>query len=252
MILHIKDVDFSYATQQILRRISFDIPEHAIVSILGPNGAGKTTLLKCINHILKPRGGIIAITDIDMQSLSRLAIARKVGYVPQRCETGRITVFDTILLGRYPHCTWKITDKDLRMAQSIIDHLHLRHLSLRSIDELSGGELQKVAIARALVQEPEILLLDEPTSNLDLKNQLETLTFIRHIVLEHHIAVIMTLHDISMALRFSDSVILLKNGEVFSHTKTGDVTASMIEEVYSLPVTIHTIDTIPVVIPRGV
>jgi iron complex transport system ATP-binding protein len=146
---------------------------------------------------------------------------------------------------------WDISEKDLRIVNSIINTLHLNDLSLRFIDELSGGELQKVCTARALVQEPDILLLDEPTSNLDLKNQIEILDLIHRIVIEHNVAAIMTMHDLNMAMRYSDKLIFLRDGKIYSYCETTNITASIIEEVYGIPVVIEHYDSIPVVIPKG-
>ncbi len=130
-------------------------------------------------------------------------------------ETGRLTAFDAVLLGRRPpHIRWDVTEKDLKIVDSVFKLLSMENLRLSYIDEMSGGELQKVAIARSLVQEPKVLLLDEPTSSLDLKNQVEILATIRQIVLDHKIAAVMTMHDLNQALRYADRFILLKGGKV--------------------------------------
>lgn len=251
MIVDIDNVKFKYKTLDILKGINFSIQEHEIVSILGPNGVGKTTLLKCINTILKPYAGSILIQKEDVIKLSQMKIAQKVGYVAQKNESSRITVFDAVMLGRYPYIKWSISEIDLRIVNSIIHTLHLEDLSLRFIDELSGGELQKVCTARALVQEPDILLLDEPTSNLDLKNQIEILDLISKVVIEHKVAAIMTMHDLNMALRYSDTFIFIKEGKVYSYCKKNAVTASIVEDVYGIPVSIELYGSIPIVIPKG-
>lgn len=251
MILNIENVKFKYQSHLVLDGIELKIDEHEIVSILGPNGVGKTTLLKCINAILKPYMGSIIIQKENVLNLSQIKIAQKVGYVAQKNESSRITVFDAVMLGRYPYIRWDITENDLRIVNSIIHTLHLDDLSLRFIDELSGGELQKICTARALVQEPDILLLDEPTSNLDLKNQIEILKLVEKVVTEHNVAAIMTMHDLNMALRYSDKLIFLKDGKIFAYCNKNDVTAEMIEMVYDVPVTIEMYDNFPIVIPKG-
>ncbi len=167
MILDINDVSFTYRSSDVLHDVSFAVNPGEVVSILGPNGGvgGKTTLLRCINAILAPKtGGDILVGDENILSLSRMEVARRIGYVAQQCEKARLTVFDAILLGRRPHMGWNISDTDLKIVDAAVRMLELEDLSLRYIDEMSGGgELQKVSIARALVQEPpRLLLLEEP------------------------------------------------------------------------------------------
>ncbi|PKL60410.1 MAG: iron ABC transporter ATP-binding protein, partial [Methanomicrobiales archaeon HGW-Methanomicrobiales-4] len=178
-----------------------------------------------------------------------LEIARRAGYVPQRVETGRLTAFDAVLLGRRPHIKWDVTTRDLSIVDAIFTRLSMEHLRLSYIDEMSGGELQKIAIARALVQEPRILLLDEPTSSLDLKNQVEILSTIVSIVREHGIAAVMTMHDLNQALRYADRFIFLKNGTIHFQGDRNSVTPEVIEEVYGLPVVMGTIEGITCIIP---
>jgi iron complex transport system ATP-binding protein len=171
MILSVDELTFLYRNHDVLSEIAFTIDAGEVVAILGPNGVGKTTLLKCLNRILRPKGGVVNLDGEDLSRLNLMDIARRVGYVPQRVETGRLTAFDAVLLGRRPHIGWDITERDLRIVDAVFHRLSMDNLRLSYIDEMSGGELQKVAIARALVQEPKILLLDEPTSSLDLKTR---------------------------------------------------------------------------------
>jgi iron complex transport system ATP-binding protein len=142
-----------------------------------------------------------------------------------------------------------VSREDLKKVDAIIKTFGLEELSLRFLDEMSGGELQKVSIARALVQEPEVLLLDEPTSSLDLKNQQEILETIRHIVTGHGMAAVMTMHDLNSALRFADKVLFMRNGEIYSASKRAEVTPEVVEAVYGLPVTIEQVRGHPVVMP---
>nr|WP_319376567.1 ABC transporter ATP-binding protein [uncultured Methanoregula sp.] len=249
MMLSVNELKFFYRNRQVLREISFSIEQGQVIAVLGPNGVGKTTLLKCLNRILKPREGTVLLDDENLLDLGTMDIARRVGYVPQRVETGRLTAFDAVLLGRRPHIGWDVTPRDLMIVDSIFTRLGMESLRLGYIDEMSGGELQKVAIARALVQEPRILLLDEPTSNLDLKNQVEILTTIRDIVRDHNIAAIMTMHDLNQALRFADTFIFIKNGAVYRHGGNDIVTPAIIEEVYGLPVMIGELGGVRCVIP---
>lgn len=210
MILSVDGVEFAYKSRQILNNIKFEVKRGEVVSILGVNGAGKSTLLKCINKILKPKRGTILIDNFDIKNLDNLELAKKVGYVPQRAEGNYMTVFDAVLLGRKPHIKWEVSDRDIEITHKVLKLLNLEDYALRYTNELSGGELQKVIIARALVQEPQILLLDEPTNNLDLKNQLEVMKIIMDISKSQNIASIVVMHDLNLALRYSDKFIMLR------------------------------------------
>ncbi|MDD1689615.1 MAG: ABC transporter ATP-binding protein [Methanoregula sp.] len=248
-MLSVNELKFMYRNKDVLKEIGFSIREGEVVAVLGPNGVGKTTLLKCLNRILRPKEGSVLLDDRNLLELGTMEIAKRVGYVPQRVETGRLTAFDAVLLGRRPHIGWDVTSRDLAIVDSIFVKLGMQDLRLSYIDEMSGGELQKVAIARALVQEPRVLLLDEPISNLDLKNQVDILTTIREIAREHKIAAVMTMHDLNQALRFADSFIFLQNGRVHMHGGPEVVTPLVIEKVYGLPVIIGELGGVRCVIP---
>ncbi|KDE55887.1 ABC transporter ATP-binding protein [Methanoculleus sp. MH98A] len=249
MILSVDGLAFDYRSTPALSDVRFALGRNEVLSILGPNGVGKTTLLKCINTILTPKNGAILIDGREVLALNRVEIAREIGYVPQRCETGRLTVFDAILLGRRPHIRWNISENDLKVVDAAIRRLNLEALSLRYIDEISGGELQKVSVARAFVQEPRLLLLDEPTSSLDLKNQLDILRIVREAVREQPVSAVMTMHDLNLALRYSDGFIFLKEGTIFAAGGSEVVTPAMLREVYGVHVIVERHKGIPVVIP---
>ncbi len=249
MILEVNGVEFQYRSKEVLTDIRFQLKKNEILAILGPNGVGKTTLLKCMNAILKPKSGTILVDKEDVLKLEQIDIARRMGYVPQRCEPARLTAFDAILLGRMPHIKWNISPEDVMLVEATIKKLHLEDMALRYIDELSGGELQKVGIARAIAQNPKLLLLDEPTSSLDLKNQLEILNIIRDVVRKEHVSAVMTMHDLNLAFRYADKFLFLKDGTIFAAVSMGDVTPQIIEEVYGVPVTIQNYMDVSVVIP---
>ncbi|MGD9779568.1 ABC transporter ATP-binding protein [Methanomethylovorans sp.] len=251
MILEVDGVEFQYRSKEVLKDIEFHLKRNEILSILGPNGVGKTTLLKCMNAILKPKRGTILIEEEDVLKLEQIEIARLLGYVPQRCDSARLTAFDAILLGRMPHMKWNVSTEDVMLVEATIKKLHLEELALRYIDELSGGEVQKVGIARAIAQNPKLLLLDEPTSSLDLKNQLEILNIIREVVRKENVSAIMTMHDLNLALRYSDKFLFLKNGTIFAAGSVEDITPDIIEEVYGVPVTIQNYNDVAVVIPTA-
>ncbi len=247
--LKVNGLNFSYNGTPILEGINFCVDKGELLAILGPNGAGKTTLLKCLNAIHTPKQGFVLVNERDVFKLSSDDIAKLIGYVPQRVEAARLSVFDAVLMGRKPHIKWRVRDHDICIVDAALKRLSLTHLALRYIDRLSGGELQKVSIARALVQEPEVLLLDEPTSSLDLKNQLEILRTVRGIVKGHNVSAIMTMHDLNTALRYADKFIFLKAGLIHSCGAKECVTPEVIEAVYGVSVEIEQRNGCPVIHP---
>lgn len=249
MILQIRQLAFGFNSHAVLDDIDLEIVPGQLLAILGPNGVGKTTLLKCINTIYQPSAGTILVEQRNVLTMKPDEIALRIGYVAQQHEKSRLTVFDAVLMGRKPHIKWRVADKDMRVVDGALQQLSLDQLSLRYIDELSGGELQKVAIGRALVQEPRLLLLDEPTSALDLQNQIKILSVIREIVDNHRIGAVMTMHDLNTALRYADRYCFLKDGNVHATCTRSTISADIIEDVYGLPVSLHQIDSFPVVIP---
>ncbi|NLO90151.1 MAG: ABC transporter ATP-binding protein [Clostridia bacterium] len=249
MILSVDGIEFSYNGRPVLRDIKFSVNRGEILSILGNNGAGKTTLLRCINRILKPKRGTVFIDGDDLFSLSSREIARRVGYAAQRNEGGRITVFDAVLLGRKPHIGWEASEKDMKIVREILASLNLEDFSLRYLDELSGGELQRVIIARALAQEPGVLLLDEPTSSLDLKNRYEVMKIVKDAAKEREIAVVLVMHDLNLALRFADRFLFLKDGTIYDCGGLEVMTPKNISAVYGISVTVEKLGDIPVVVP---
>ncbi len=249
MILKVTDIEFSYNSRPVLQDVSFSVPRGSIVGVLGVNGAGKSTLLKCINRILKPRGGCVMIDDGDVSSMSRSDIAKRIGYVPQRHGGDALTVFDTVLLGRKPYIEWSVTERDLEIVSRIIRIMRLEEMALRPVSQLSGGEAQKVVLARALAQEPDILLLDEPTSSLDLKNQLDVMNLIREAVRTQGLAAIVSLHDLNLALRFADQFLFLKDGTIHSFSGREGLNGGVIREVYDVEVVMVEMEGHSVVVP---
>jgi iron complex transport system ATP-binding protein len=249
MNLKVIGIEFSYNHHSILDGVSFDLSPGEILGVLGVNGAGKSTLLKCINGILKPRAGSILLNDYNVQKMRRSEIARHFGYVPQKYAEESLTAFDAVLLGRKPYIKWSASTDDLLVVEDILTRLQLGHLAERPVDRLSGGELQKVIIARALAQEPEVLLLDEPTSNLDLKNQLQVMKIIRNAARDYRISAIVSLHDINLAMRFVDYFLMLRDGKIHFLAPKEKVSPHDIEAVYGVEVIISKINEHQVVIP---
>jgi len=249
MILRVENVSFRYNSTPVLEDLTFRVHTHEIAAVLGPNGAGKTTLLRCINRILKPKSGAVFIQERDLARSSLQEVARQVAYVAQRNEPRRITAFDAVLLGRKPHIRWNVSRHDMEMTQAALKQLDLEHLSLRYTDQMSGGEYQKVCIARAFVQEPTVMLLDEPTASLDLKNQLAILRLLRTIVKGHRMCAVITMHDLNTAFRYADSFLFLKDGRIFAAVGRSEITSAMVEAVYGVPVSVEWHQDHPVVLP---
>jgi len=250
-LLHVDNVSFSYRSTSVLNGINVHVARGEILAILGPNGVGKSTLLKCMNLILRPKRGAVMLEKVDLSKMSANDIAKHVGYVAQRAESTRMTVFDSVLLGRKPHITWKTTDYDYQLVEETLCKFGLSYMKLRYIDEISGGELQRVCLCRAIVQKPAVLLLDEPTSSLDLCRQMDILSTIREVVDLHNVATVMTMHDLNLALRFADRFIFMKGGSIFAVCDKSGVTEEIIESVYDIKVDLISHKGLPLVIPSG-
>jgi len=249
--LKIKDVEFSYASVPILKNVCIELRASEMLSVVGPKGAGKSTLLRCIDRILKPQRGSILLDEREIKEMSRMELAKKMGYIPQSsAQVFPATVFDTVLLGRRPHVGWRSSEKDTKMVLEMLQMLNIKSFAMRDINELSGGQQQKVFIARALTQEPDVLLLDEPTSNLDIKHQLEVMDIIKNIVREKGIAAIMAIHDLNLASRYADRIVMMNGGEIFD---AGDAAAVLtpenIKHVYDVEVKVNNHDGRPYIVP---
>ncbi len=251
MKLEINDIQFGYGSVSVLKDITLSINRGEILSLAGPNGSGKTTLLRCVNRILKPECGCIRFEGNDLSKASLKQLARTLGYVPQSSPSSfPLTVFETILLGRKPHVHWRLGEKDKDLAFDVLKMMSLDKLALRLFNELSGGEKQKVLIARAICQEPKVLILDEPTSNLDLLHQLEVLNIITRLVKERELSTVMAMHDLNLASRFSDKIAMLKDGLIFAAGEPSKVLKSdTIREVYGVESQIFHTSGHPVIVP---
>ncbi|AGI48180.1 ABC-type cobalamin/Fe3+-siderophores transport systems, ATPase component [Thermoplasmatales archaeon BRNA1] len=217
MELKIDDVAFSYSSVPVLNDITLNLEGPRFVSILGPNGVGKSTLIHCINKILSPTEGNVFIDGKDVKEITIKEMAKQVGYVPYSAnDTFPLTVVDTVLMGRHPHSKWKSLDNDLDIVYDTLKMLGISHLAMRAFNELSAGQHQKVMLARGLVQEPKILLLDEPTSNLDVRHQLDVTKMLKRLSVEKQILIIMISHDINIAAKYSDEVIMMHQGTIFA------------------------------------
>ena len=223
---------------QILDGVSFTVSPGDRLAILGVNGAGKSTLLKCLNLIQKADEGRIFVDEQEIQKMHRRELAKKIAYVPQVTLTGNTMVFDYVLLGRKPHIQWDITKEDKQIVSDILEKFDLTHFAARHINELSGGELQRVVLARAMAQQPKYLLLDEPTSNLDPKNQHEMLKTVQSIAQEQNVGLVVVIHDLNLAVRYCNRFLLLKDGKVYKIGGQEIMTAENIRDVYGMEVEI--------------
>ena len=215
MKLGIDNLSFSYRQQTVLHSIDFTVSGGELVCLVGPNGAGKSTLIKCINQILKPCSGRVEIDGTPVNRMGRRQIASLFGYVPQTARHAfPATLFDTVLLGRRPFLNWTIGDRNRDMVYEVLVEMGLDHLALRYFDELSGGEQQKTLIARALLQTPKVLLLDEPTSSLDLFHQMDVMDRISAVAKSQNICAVMAIHDLNLAALYADRMIFLKSGTI--------------------------------------
>ena len=241
-MIQIKDIEFGYRSKNILHNISFDMNEGHCIAILGVNGAGKSTLIKCLNRINPVHKGAVMIENSNILQIHLNEVAKKIA--------SKLTVYDAILLGRKPYIKWDVTKKDKEIVDQVIEQLELQDYKMRFLDELSGGELQKVIVARALAQQPRLLLLDEPTSALDPKNQYEMLSLVQRIARQHQIAVAIVIHDINLALRYCDRFLFIKDTEIYSYGGIETMTADLIEEVYHMPVAMEEYNGIKIMIPH--
>lgn len=247
----IQDLSFRYRSVPVLQDLCFNVGKGKVLGLLGPNGSGKSTLIKCINQILRPHGRVVMDGD-DIHSMAICDVARRMGYVPQSETMGMsMTVFDAVLMGRRVHMGWKPVSRDLNVVSRVLEEMKIDTIAMEDIWELSGGQRQKVFIARALAQEPEVLLLDEPTSSLDLRHQLDAMETIRSLVQRSGISVVMAIHDINLAARYADTVAMIRKGSIYGIGTPRELfTPRAIREVYGVEATfLYDTTGNPVVVP---
>lgn len=249
--LHIEGVCFAHGSRMVLHDLSADIARGEILGLVGPNGAGKSTLIRLMLGLSPPASGKVFLEGRDIRMLSPRDRARRIAYVPQSAQIGfPVTVFEACLLGRTPHMGTRPGKADLAIVEHMLARLKLEQFAFRPLSELSGGERQRVMLARALVQETEILILDEPTSALDIGNQLFTLRVVAEIAREKGVTAIIAIHDLSLAARFCDRLLLLDKGRVEAHGTWQDtLTAATVRRTYGVDIEIGVLRGVPVFAP---
>ena len=234
-MMEIKHLSYHYkGDPAVLKDVSFRLEPGKFLAILGNNGVGKSTLLKCLNHILKPDAGEVLLDGEDLLKKPIREVAQKVAFVSQNVPSTQMTVHDVVMLGRRPYMKWGFTEEDHHIVHDAMHRLDVEDMRGRFLNQLSGGEKQKVVLARALAQQPKVLLLDEPTSALDIQNQYGVLKMVSDICHKDNIIAAMVIHDLNLALRFCDRFLLLKDGQVYRCGDRSILDATALKEVYGV------------------
>ena len=220
-MIGLRHITVRFGKREILNDISADIAGGRITAVMGPNGCGKTTLLRCVGGLMQPTGGDVLIDDNPVGSYSARALAQKVAFVRQQAQTDfEFSAFETVLMGRnpYQHHLQNESQKDWDIVEQCMKQTNTWHLRLAKPAEMSGGEMQRVMIARALAQQTPVLLMDEPVSNLDIAHQLEIMRLLR----TTDKTVVIVIHDLNLALQFCDDLMLIHNGALLFHGRMAD------------------------------
>ncbi|MDR0906057.1 MAG: ABC transporter ATP-binding protein [Oscillospiraceae bacterium] len=240
-MLSARNINVSYGSTQVVFDVSFDVMNNANLCVLGPNGCGKTTLLKAVAGIL-PHGGTVAIDDRDTRTMKRREVSLKIALMSQSQGVYfSYSVFDAVMMGRYLHIKDGIlgspSGHDRDFVAECLRSVGLLDVAKKEISQLSGGQLQRVFFARTLAQEPQIILLDEPTNHLDMKYQIELIEYLREWSSHDNHSVIGVLHDINLAMRLSENMLILKEGRIAASGVAGaQVTTELLRDVYGVDV----------------
>lgn len=251
-MLVVNDIKFRYKKKSplILEGVSFSLDKGQVGIVLGKNGSGKSTLFKVLLGIVKNEEGQMNLNEFDLSLLNRKEKAKKIAYVPQDISFGALTVYDSILMGRIAYFGFTPSSNDYDMVDKIIHEMKLESLAMRNVNELSGGERQKVAIARALVQEPELLIFDEPTGNLDIGNESLILEEARKICHDRNIMILMAIHDIQTALEYGNKFFFMKKGRMIYSCDIKDITEDIINETFDVNISLHDLNGHKVLIKK--
>jgi iron complex transport system ATP-binding protein len=237
-----KHLNIAYDDALIVKELDMQIPKGKVTSIIGPNGCGKSTVLKAIGRIIKPKQGIVYLSGEDIKNLSTKDIATKMAILPQSPSApSGLTVGELVAYGRFPHQNGfgKLTDKDKEIVTWALNVTKLEDLKYREVDTLSGGQRQRVWIAMALAQQTDLILLDEPTTYLDMCHQLEVLELLYDLNKTQGCTIVMVLHDLNLAARFSDYMIAIRAGKIIKHGTSKDVmTPLVLKDIFNIDATI--------------
>ncbi len=243
-MLNVENLSFRYGrfSRPVLNGASLTLNAGEIGILLGKNGSGKTTLFKNILGIHKPGGGSLTFEGENLQKLSRKERARRIAYVPQDIQFGDLSVFDSILLGRVSYFGMRSTEEDYKAVEKILEDMGLESFAFRKVDELSGGERQKIAIARAMAQEPKLMVFDEPTGNLDIANEHLIIQEAKKLAKEKNIGILSSLHDLNQAMEFGDRFFFMKDGKVKYAGGKEIITPEVIRDIFDIDVRIVEIE----------
>ena len=245
-MLEVRDITVTgHGGRLILNNIRFCVNKSSMLAVIGPNGAGKSTLVKTIAGLVRPGQGGAWLNGENLAALPAAGRARRIAYLPQTTTPVPCSVFDAVLLGRKPHMGWKPGKDDRLKTESVLRELRLETMSRACVTRLSGGELQKVLIARSLVQEAPILILDEPINHLDIRNQMEILDCIAAMTKKRNLCTIVVLHTLSFALRYAKNILLLQNGRQNYFGPSTGLAASSLTDVFEIPISIQSIGGVP-------
>ena len=249
-MLKVENLHFRYSRtgDPVLHGTSLELKQGEIGILLGKNGSGKTTLFKNILGIEKPKSGALQFNGENLLQMKRRERSRRIAYVPQDIHFGALSVFDSILMGRVSYFGLKASHDDYLAVEKIIEDMGLTDFAHRNVDELSGGERQKIAIARAMAQEPKLMVFDEPTGNLDIANEHLIMVEAKKLAKERNISILSSLHDLNQALTFGDKFFFMKDGVVKYAGGKEIVTEAVIKDIFDIDVRIVEIENHKVIL----
>ena len=251
-VLKADNIFFSYNSLNVLCGIDIEIKRGQVTALIGPNACGKSTLIKNLNGIYNPQKGDVRLFNKSLNSLSIKSIAKHIAYIPQfHSSNFPMTVFEAVLLGLNNSFAWQYNESDLELTSKTLYLMGINDIADRNVNNLSGGQRQRVSIARALVRQTEIIIMDEPTSSLDLKNQYEVMGIVHSLAKDKGIAVLAAIHDINLASVIADSVAVMRKGEIFCQGTPDDVIErNIINKVFSVDVNIINFENRPFLLPK--